>query len=107
LEGEDKNGVNFFVRVSGGENNIRMHSLLMRFGFNRLYLSHPVSKEPWLDEAGDELFVMSRKNSIEPALASTLLSCNLATAVTQPASPKSRSTSKKKACSPSRRRKRL
>ena len=65
--------VNFFVRVSGGENNVRMLSLLLRFGFNRLYLSHPLSKEPWLDEAGEELFVMSRKGPIGSSLASKLL----------------------------------
>ena len=107
--------VKFFVRVSGGENNVRMLSLLLRFGFNRLYLSHPLSKEPWLDEAGEELFVMSRKGPIGSALASKLLKYGDAAAASRRKSraemrSKSKSKSKKKSTktskprAPSRRR---
>jgi hypothetical protein len=70
--GNDGN-VNFFVSVAGGESNIRMLSLLLRFGFGQLHMTHPISREPWLDEAGDALFVLSRKGPVESNSAEKLL----------------------------------
>ena len=72
--GQSGNLVNFFVSVSGGSDNTRMHSLLELFDFERLHMSHPLSGDPWLDEAGDELFVLTRKGNIEHSSLSKILS---------------------------------
>ena len=75
-EEEETQPVKFFVSVAGGRRNTRMYSLLVRFGFQRLHMFHPVTRDPWLDEAGDELFVLSRQGDIGGEDAAALLSVN-------------------------------
>tara|TARA_B100000780_G_C21061455_1_gene426642 strand:- start:9 stop:1277 length:1269 start_codon:yes stop_codon:yes gene_type:complete len=68
--------VKFFISVAGGEGNKKMLALLARFKFKQLHMSHPKSRVPWLDEAGAELFVLSRQGSLKVKDAKKLLSLN-------------------------------
>ena len=57
--------LNFMVSVAGGVTNTRMLSLLDSFGFSRLYMSHPKTGESWKDEAGAELYVVTRNGPLD------------------------------------------
>lgn len=63
----------FMVSVAGGDDNERMVRLLVRFGFSRLLMQHPEDRSGWLDEAGDELFVLWKKGPLSRQSASKLL----------------------------------
>ena len=99
-EEKDKARVNFFVSVAGGKGNNRMLSLLLRFGFDRLYMTHPITGDSWLDEAGDELFVMSREGPIDYDSATQLLT------ITKTANHKKKATTLPKIAHPKTKRQR-
>jgi hypothetical protein len=61
--------LNFMVSVAGGVTNTRMLSLLDSFGFTRLYMTHPKTGEAWKDEAGAELYVVTRKGPLREFVA--------------------------------------
>lgn len=63
----------FMVSVAGGSSNSKMVALLAQFGFSLLCMTHPTTREPWLDEAGEPLYMLFRKGSIPAASAGQLL----------------------------------
>ena len=65
--------MNFMISVAGGVTNARMLSLLDAFGFKRLYMTHPQTGEPWKDEAGDDLYVMTRAGPLDRSTVSQAL----------------------------------
>ncbi|GAB5372846.1 hypothetical protein AAMO2058_001699400 [Amorphochlora amoebiformis] len=52
------------VSVATGEENQRMQSLLTKWQFSKLVMTHPNTEESWQDEDGDPSFVMYREGPI-------------------------------------------